>query len=228
MVGLVPLVVAVLATQGAFRPRETPPVASAPTAVQATLAPTNLSEPTQATSAATPTSVPAATVATAGPTAATAPTPAPNPTNGTATSPGTGVAASPTSGAAASPTSGVAAVATAGAAATRSASAAFIAYTVKPGDTVHFIARTYGVSPTSIIQASGLSNPDLLRIGQVLTIPAQPGYLYRVQPGETLDQIASRTGVASDQIASASGLTVASVGPGDLLLIPDEAVAQTK
>jgi LysM repeat protein len=104
-----------------------------------------------------------------------------------------------------------------------------VAYKVQPGDTVRFIAQTYGVSTASVAQASGLANPDLIRVGQVLTIPAKPGWLYRVQPGETLDQIAARTGVGSTQIASASGLTAASVGPGDVLLIPDQsAVAQSK
>ncbi len=102
----------------------------------------------------------------------------------------------------------------------------FVAYRVQPGDTVRFIAQAYGVSPASITQASGLQNPDLLRIGQVLTIPAQPGWLYRVQPGETLDQISVRTGVAGPTILSASGLTAASVG--DVILIPDQALAQSK
>jgi LysM repeat protein len=82
------------------------------------------------------------------------------------------------------------------------------------------------VSPASIAQASGLQNPDLLRIGEVLTIPARPGWLYRVQPGETLDQISGRTGVASPTILSASGLSAASVG--DVILIPDQALAQSK
>jgi LysM repeat protein len=104
----------------------------------------------------------------------------------------------------------------------------FLAYRVQAGDTVRFIARSYGVSAASIAQASGLRNPDRLQIGQVLTIPSQPGWLYRVQPGETLDQIAARTGVASDLIASASGLSAASVGPGTVVLIPDKTGAQGK
>ena len=63
----------------------------------------------------------------------------------------------------------------------------------------------------------------------MLTIPNQPGWLYRVQAGETLEQIAARNGVSSDQIASASGLTAASVEPGQVLLIPDaSAGAQNK
>jgi LysM repeat protein len=103
-----------------------------------------------------------------------------------------------------------------------------VAYRVKSGDTVRFIAQLYGVSPASIAQASGLANPDLLRVGQVLTVPAQPGWLYRLQPGETLEQVAARTGVPSGSIASASGLSVASVGVGDVILIPDRSLAQVK
>ena len=86
----------------------------------------------------------------------------------------------------------------------------------------------YGVSAASISQASGLRNPDLLRVGQVLTIPIQPGWLYRVQPGESLDQIAARTGVSTTIIASASNLATDSVRPGDVILIPDQAVAINK
>jgi LysM repeat protein len=99
---------------------------------------------------------------------------------------------------------------------------------VQPGDTVKFVAQMYGVSTTSIIQASALQNPDVLRIGQVLTVPAQPGYLYRLQPGETLELIAARTGVAVEIIASASNLSSAAARSGDVLLIPDQRQAGAK
>jgi LysM repeat protein len=104
----------------------------------------------------------------------------------------------------------------------------FRAYTVQPGDTVKFVAQMYGVSAASISQASGLRNPDYLRVGQVLTIPAQPGWLYRVQPGESLDQIAARTGVSTAIIASASNLAPDAVRAGDVVLIPDQAGAVSK
>jgi LysM repeat protein len=103
------------------------------------------------------------------------------------------------------------------------ASGPFIASSVKPGDTVAFVAQLYGVSPASVAQASGLPNADRIRVGQVLTIPNQPGYLYRMQPGETLDQISARTGVRSDVIASASMLSSATAKSGDVILIPDMA-----
>lgn len=100
---------------------------------------------------------------------------------------------------------------------------------MKSGDTVKFVASLYGVSPASIAQASGLQNPDRLRIGQVLTVPIEPGYLYRVQPGETLDQIAARTGVSSQIILSASQVaTTDNVQPGDVILIPDQSFVAGK
>jgi LysM repeat protein len=97
----------------------------------------------------------------------------------------------------------------------------FLAYQVKSGDTLRSISTTYGVSIAVIAKASGVANPNQLKIGQVLTIPKQPGWLYRVQDGETLDQIAQRNNLSTDAIASASGLTAASVQTGDLLLLPD-------
>ncbi len=100
-----------------------------------------------------------------------------------------------------------------------------MAYRVQPGDTIRSVASMYGVSPASVSNASGVANPDRLQVGQVLTIPNQPGYLYRVQAGETLEQIAARTGVSSDTIATVSRLTVANVRAGDVLLIPDLTVA---
>jgi len=44
-------------------------------------------------------------------------------------------------------------------------------YTVKPGDTVYSIARKFGKSPTAIINANNLANPNRIVPGQVLRIP---------------------------------------------------------
>lgn len=228
MLGLVPVLVAVLATQGAFnRPasrQQAAPVAAAPTTVAA--GPTTVS-----VADATVLPTPAATAV--APSASNGTAPATTATSGTAgssvssTSGTTGTGNASAAGGATSVTTGTTSSGAAAAEtpATATNSTAYVAYRVQPGDTVRFVARTYGVSAVSIVQASGLSNPDLLHVGQVLTVPAQPGWVYRVQPGETLDQIAARTGVAGERIASASGLSIASVGPGSVLLIPDQSVA---
>lgn len=53
-------------------------------------------------------------------------------------------------------------------------------YTVKSGDTLSSIARRFGVSLTDLIVANNIENPNLIRVGQILTIPgAAPA------PGET-------------------------------------------
>jgi LysM repeat protein len=48
-------------------------------------------------------------------------------------------------------------------------------YTVRSGDTLSVIARRHGVSMATLAQANNLTNPNALRIGQVLTIPSAAG-----------------------------------------------------
>lgn len=47
-------------------------------------------------------------------------------------------------------------------------------YTVQRGDNLSRIARKFGVSVEDIARANGNMNPDTLRDGQTLTIPARP------------------------------------------------------
>lgn len=228
MLGLVPVLAAVLATQGAFNPpasrQQAPQVAAAPTVPVsgATLQPTAEATAVAPSAATSGTAPAAASTGAATSSSGTAATATPVGTNATS---GGGTTGSATSAATDTDAGNRRTTGNTTSEGSGTSSTAYVAYRVQPGDTVRFVARTYGVSAASIIQASGLSNPDLLHVGQVLTVPSQPGWVYRVQPGETLDQIAARTGVAGDRIASASGLSIASVGPGAVLLIPDQAAA---
>lgn len=45
-------------------------------------------------------------------------------------------------------------------------------YVVQPGEYLNQIAQRFGVSVDDIVQANDLASPDLLEVGQVLTIPA--------------------------------------------------------
>lgn len=47
-------------------------------------------------------------------------------------------------------------------------------YVVQPGDTLSGIARTLGVNVDTLIEANELLNPDVLSVGQVLSLPDLP------------------------------------------------------
>ena len=48
-------------------------------------------------------------------------------------------------------------------------------YTVQGGDTLFSIARDLGLEPEALMAANGLTDPDRLAVGQVLTIPEVSG-----------------------------------------------------
>jgi LysM repeat protein len=95
-------------------------------------------------------------------------------------------------------------------------------YTVKLGDTLGSIARSYGVSSNAIVQVNGITNPDLLYVGQRLTIPGgssggssapvpapspSGNTTYVVEAGDTLGKIAQRYGTTAAAVARANALS---------------------
>lgn len=69
-----------------------------------------------------------------------------------------------------------------------------VQYIVQPNDTVTGIATRFHISPESILWANAKlqDNPDLLSIGQKLSIPPTSGVLHTVQAGDTVSAIAAR------------------------------------
>ncbi len=107
-------------------------------------------------------------------------------------------------------------------------------YTVRSGDTLYAIALRYsGVSVQQIANANNISNANLIRVGQVLTIPGSGGgtvtppppsssVTYTVRSGDTLYRIALRySGVSVQQIANANNISNANlIRVGQVLTIP--------
>ena len=114
----------------------------------------------------------------------------------------------------------VAALGATAAAAPAVVAAAATTYVVRPGDTLSAIALRHGVSVHALVHANGISNPDLIRIGQLLQIPDSstglPGYtagasdvdVYTVQHGDGLFRIARAFGVDPTALARANGIGV--------------------
>ncbi|MCB1101757.1 MAG: LysM peptidoglycan-binding domain-containing protein [Kiritimatiellae bacterium] len=96
-------------------------------------------------------------------------------------------------------------------------------HTVKSGETLDEISKTYDLAIADIVGANEIANPNQLYVGQVLTIPAAPGspVPYQVQSGDTLGEIALRHGTSVRGILDLNGLTDPNrLKPGQTLLIP--------
>jgi LysM repeat protein len=100
-------------------------------------------------------------------------------------------------------------------------------HVVQPGENLFRIALYYGMSYQALAAANGIVNPDLIYIGQTLTIPAEgttsttPTGTHVVQPGENLFRIALKYGFTVEALAIANGISnVNLIYPGQELIIP--------
>jgi LysM repeat protein len=110
-------------------------------------------------------------------------------------------------------------------------------YIVQPGDTLLNIANRFRTTVAVLAQLNGITNPNVIRVGQRLLIPAgnvpvpptpvpppsQPGRptTYTVQPGDTLFRIALRFGIPVPQLIQANGiLNPNRVFVGQVLVVP--------
>jgi spore germination protein len=92
-------------------------------------------------------------------------------------------------------------------------------HVVGPGETLYRIAQMYGVSIDSLIENNGLTDPNVLVIGQTLVIKKE-NTEYTVQSGDTLSKIAGRFSLPVEALYRANNLTSSSViYPGDVLKI---------
>jgi murein DD-endopeptidase MepM/ murein hydrolase activator NlpD len=110
------------------------------------------------------------------------------------------------------------------------------AYTVAAGDTLFLIAQRLGIPLDDLAAFNGITDPNLLNVGQVLLIPVAgsaaadlpgadlPGAevaRVRALPGDTLASIAARLGQPTATLASLNGLEeTARLFPGQPVYIP--------
>jgi LysM repeat protein len=113
----------------------------------------------------------------------------------------------------------------------------YTSYTVRQGDFLSSIAQRFGTTPEAIMAANSIYNPNLIYVGQILTIPktstrvvkpvvVQPrpvynGRVYVVRVGDNLFGIAARYGTNAWVIARANGiLDLNRIYVGQTLIIP--------
>lgn len=118
-------------------------------------------------------------------------------------------------------------------------------HTVARGETLAVIARRYGLSAERLQSYNGIRNPDRLKVGERLRIPAgaeppaaapppklpgkttsqTPSGVYVVQAGDSLSLIAKRYGIKVEQLQYLNRIEDPNlIEVGDRLLIPDGAL----
>ena len=100
-----------------------------------------------------------------------------------------------------------------------------VVHVVQVGETLTLIARKYGVTVDEIVVANGLTDPNLIEVGQRLVIPvhssAVQSTVYVVRAGDTLAMIARQHGVDVQDLARLNHLTNPSlIYVGQRLIIP--------
>ena len=78
-------------------------------------------------------------------------------------------------------------------------------YVVQPGDALGVIASRAGVSTSRLASLNGISNPDHIYPGQILTT-SEPAK-YTVRSGDTLSAIAARNGLSTSYLAALNGIS---------------------
>jgi surface antigen len=94
-------------------------------------------------------------------------------------------------------------------------------YSVQPGDTLSGIAAQFNITTSTILWANDLSDQDMVKPGQSLTILPVSGLLYTVRDGDTADSLASAYSANAAQILSYNNDEVTGLKPGMKIIIPD-------
>lgn len=94
-------------------------------------------------------------------------------------------------------------------------------YTVKRGDTLSGIASKYGTTYQELAAYNGISNPNIISVGQKIKIPGTGAVTHTVARGDTLSAIARKYGTTVSAIAKANNIAnVNIIRVGQVLTIP--------
>ena len=105
-----------------------------------------------------------------------------------------------------------------------------LVYTVKAGDTLSAIAKKYGTTYQALASYNGISNPNVINVGQKIKIPGAGSgststggeVVYTVKAGDTLSAIAKKYGTTYQKLASYNGISNPNViNVGQKIKIPN-------
>ena len=76
----------------------------------------------------------------------------------------------------------------------------FDKYTVKKGDTIYEIAKNKNIAPSQLLRLNGLSDNDILYIGQEIMVPRNDVLFYITSSDDTLDDVYKKFNVSLDEV----------------------------
>ena len=99
-------------------------------------------------------------------------------------------------------------------------------YIVQPGDTLSGIAARYGTTYQSLAAINGISNPDIIHVGDrividgVVSAQSSDDEYYTIRPGDTLSGIAARYKTTWQWLAETNGIdTPDLIHPGNTIRV---------
>lgn len=100
-------------------------------------------------------------------------------------------------------------------------------YTVRPGDTLAGIAKSFDVSVNTILWANNLASARALKVGDPIVILPISGVKHEVKKGETITTIAKKYRAAIDEILQFNGLAPDErLAVGSTLIVPNGELPQ--
>ena len=80
----------------------------------------------------------------------------------------------------------------------------FVTYTVKQGDTIYSISKTYNVDPNMILKINGLNKDDYIYPNQQIMIPNTNYNFYITEKGDTLTKVSDALGKSISEIVNSN------------------------
>lgn len=95
-------------------------------------------------------------------------------------------------------------------------------YTIRSGDTLSGIAKSFGVSVNTILWANSISSERLLKTGDQIVILPVSGVKHKVQKGDTLSSVARKYQATVEDIRQFNGLAPGEgLVPGMSIIVPN-------
>jgi murein DD-endopeptidase MepM/ murein hydrolase activator NlpD len=95
-----------------------------------------------------------------------------------------------------------------------------VQHRVQPGESIWRLAKKYGVSVSTIVNANKIKEKSVIQPGDRLRIPDRSGVFHKTAKKESLSEIARRYKVSPEAVKRANGIAANMLPPGKEIFLP--------